>query len=95
MTPTIIVAMLTALSVIVPAYLTGLFSKRKVKVEAEVTLSAESRTWAEMFQKDAREAREDADKLRRRMSSLETYILQLEGILRSQGITIPTRLMEQ
>lgn len=94
---------LIALSVVLPAFLGGMFARRKSAADVEVTLSAEARQWAASFADGAKtatdaartamdQAREAADRAKdcqARCDAMERHITRLEALLREHGITPP------
>lgn len=103
MSSALLVQLLIAASVGLPAFLGGMFARRKSAADVEVTLSAEARQWASSFAEGARTATDAArnamDQAREaavrakdcqaRCDAMERHIGRLEGLLREHSITPP------
>lgn len=97
------VQLLIGLSVGLPAFVGGMFARRKSGADVEVTLSAEARQWANSFAEGARtatdaaqhamaQARAAADRAAEcqdRCDAMERHIGRLEALLREHGIAPP------
>lgn len=92
----LLVQVLVGLGVGLPAFLGGMFARRKSSADVEVTLSAEARQWANSFAEGARTAMEQArvaatraKDCQDRCDAMERHIGRLEALLREHGIAPP------
>ena len=99
----LVTQLLIGLSVGLPAFIGGMFARRRSGADVEVTLSTEAREWAKSFAEGARlatdaaqhamtQARAAADRAgecQARCDAMERHIGRLEALLREHGITPP------
>ncbi|MGH4009409.1 MAG: hypothetical protein ACRDTH_14870 [Pseudonocardiaceae bacterium] len=90
------VQLLIALGIALPAFLGGMFARRKTSADVEVTLSTEARAWAKDWADNARVAMDAARSAEARardcqdrMDLMERHIARLEVLMREHGIEPP------
>jgi erythromycin esterase-like protein len=100
MSSAVIVQLLITLGLVLPAFMGGMFARRRSAADVEVNLSQEARNWANTFVEGAKQASQAASlradraeehtrQCEERLALVERRVMLLEAAMRSHGLTPP------